>query len=257
MRDRRRVSSVTPAPRIALIHAVAVAMPPVAAAFAALWPEARVTNLLEDSLSPDRAADGDLTPAMGGRIGALARYVAGAGAEGVLFTCSAFGAAIGAAARDLAPLPVLRPNEAMFAAALGAGSGRGRRIGMLATFGPSVASMEEEFAEAAAGTGATVETVLVEPAMAALRAGDGEVHDRLLAEAAPRLRGCDAVMLAHFSTSRAEAAVAAALPGAAVLTSPGAAVRALRTRLGALREVDRARPAFEALLREFGAEAPR
>ena len=253
MRDRRRVSSVTPAPRIALIHAVAVAMPPVAAAFAALWPEARVTNLLEDSLSPDRAADGEMTPAMGGRIGALARYAAGTGADAVLFTCSAFGAAIGAAARDLAPLPVLRPNEAMFADALR----RGRRIGMLATFGPSVASMEEEFAEASAGTGATVETVLVEPAMAALRAGDGAAHDRLLAEAAPRLRGCDAVMLAHFSTSRAEAAVAAALPGAAVLTSPGAAVRALRTRLGALREVDRARPAFEALLREFGAEAPR
>lgn len=215
--------------RVSLIHAVAVAMPPVAAAFSALWPEARVANLLEDSLSPDRAAEGDLTPAMSARIAALVRYAAGAGADAVLFTCSAFGAAIEAVARELSPLPVLRPNEAMFGAALQAG----RRIGMLATFGPSVASMEEEFAEAAGGRGATLDTVLVESAMMALRAGDGAAHDRLLAEAAPRLKGCDAVMLAHFSTSRAEAAVAAALPGLRVLTSPGAAVRALRARLGA------------------------
>jgi Asp/Glu/hydantoin racemase len=217
------------APRIALIHAVTVAMPPVAAAFATLWPEARVTNLLEDSLSPDRAAERELTPAMSARIAALARYAAGIGADAVLFTCSAFGPAILAAARDLAPLPVLRPNEAMFDAALTVGG----RIGMLATFGPAVASMEEEFAEAVGGSGARLATVLVEPAMAALRAGDGAAHDRLLADAAPRLAGCGAVMLAHFSTSRAEAAVAAALPGTRVLTSPGAAVRALRARLRA------------------------
>ena len=46
------------APRIVLIHAVAVAVDPVAAAFADGWPEAELVNLLEDSLSRDRAADG-------------------------------------------------------------------------------------------------------------------------------------------------------------------------------------------------------
>ncbi|WP_426959342.1 aspartate/glutamate racemase family protein [Muricoccus radiodurans] len=217
------------APRITLIHAVAVAMPPVHAAFAAMWPDAKVFDLFDSSLSPDRALDEELTPAMSDRIGTLARYAAETGSDGILYTCSAFGPAIEAAARSHAPLPVLKPNEAMFHGALSAG----KRIGMLATFGPSVSSMEAEFAEAAAGTGAVVETVLVEPAMAALRAGDGATHDRLLAEAAPRLRGCDAVMLAHFSTSRARAAVQAMLPGTPVLTSPEAAVRALRERLAA------------------------
>ena len=212
-------------PRIALIHAVTVAIDPVRDAFAELWPEAETVNILDDSLSPDRAKDADLTPEMHRRIGDLGRYALGIGAEGVLYTCSAFGPAIEAFAGE-ASLPVLKPNEAMFDEALAAG----RRIGMLATFGPSVASMETEFRAAAAACNATIETVLVEDAMAALRSGDAELHNRLLAEAAPRLSGCDAVVLAHFSTSRARAAVEAALE-CPVLTAPGAAVSALRRRL--------------------------
>lgn len=215
-------------PRIVLIHAVTVAIAPVQHAFATHWPQARLINLLDDSLSPDRARDRDLTPAMTTRIMDLARYAAGTGADAILFTCSAFGAAIDAAANALAPLPVLRPNEAMFATALAAG----RRIGMLATFAPSIRSMEVEFADAARGR-ATLDSVLVTPAMAALQAGDGARHDALLATAAAPLASCDAVMLAHFSTARARTAVSAALPGVPVLASPDAAVALLRARLAA------------------------
>ena len=214
--------------RIALIHAVTVAMAPVHAAFARLWPEAECTDLLDTALSVDRERDGELTPAMTRRIAALAEYAAGTGASGILFTCSAFGEAIEKAAAA-SPVPVLKPNEAMFEAALGVGS----RIGMLATFGPSVAGMEEEFRQLAAArhSPATIETVCVDAAMSALRAGDGAAHDRLLAEAAPRLAGCEAVLLAHFSTSRAEDAVRAALP-CPVLTAPGAAVTRLKALVG-------------------------
>jgi Asp/Glu/hydantoin racemase len=146
------------------------------------------------------------------------------GAAGVLFTCSAFGEAIGAAASQL-PIPVLKPNEAMFEAALAAG----RRIGMLATFAPSVGSMEDEFREMATANRreATIETYCVPSAMAALKAGDGAEHDRLIAEAAPRFAACDAVLLAHFSTSRAAPALAAVIDKP-VLTSPGSAVAKLK-----------------------------
>ncbi len=222
-------------PRVTLIHAVAVAIEPIASAFATLWPEARCTNVLEDSLSGDRAAEGELSDRMSLRINALADYAVLAGAEGILFTCSAFGPAIEQAARRL-PVPVLKPNEAMFVEALAAG----RRIGMLATFGPAVATMEAEFREAAAAAGvdARIETILVEGAVEALRAGDTEAHNRLVAQQAAELADCDAVMLAHFSTSRARAAVEEAL-GRTVLTSPAAAVTALSDRIN--RGRDRAR----------------
>jgi hypothetical protein len=60
--------------RIALIHAVAVAIAPVEAAFRELWPQAEHANILDDSLSLDRERDGALTIAMAGRVMALAEY---------------------------------------------------------------------------------------------------------------------------------------------------------------------------------------
>ena len=68
-----------------------------------------------------------------------------------------------------------------------------------------------------------------------MRGGDGEEHDRLIAEAAPRFADCDAVLLAHFSTARAAPAVTAALDRP-VLTSPGSAVARLKEIIGMLRQ---------------------
>ena len=214
-------------PRIALIHAVYVAMAPVEAAFQRLWPQARRVNLVDDALPADLERDGGMTPAMMERIHRLADHAVRAGADGVIFTCSAFGEAIEAAA-DRLPVPVLKPNEPMFQAALGAG----RRIGMLATFAASVPSMEEEFRQLARARGveATIETVCIPEAIAAARGGDILTHNRLLAEAAPRLAHCDAVMLAHFSTSTALDDVQRVL-GRAVLSAPEAAVDTLKSRL--------------------------
>ena len=215
--------------RIALIHAVTVAIEPIRDAFDELWPDADVINILDDALSPDRARHPDLTTALEHRIGDLGRYALSADAEGILYTCSAFGPAIEAFAAST-ERPVLKPNEAMFARALAAG----RHLGMLATFGPSVASMEKEFWDMASALGAadaTIETILVQDAMAALKVGDAESHNRLLADAAPRLGHCDAIMLAHFSTARALSEVSRRVTRP-VLTSPRAAVEELKERCG-------------------------
>jgi len=202
-------------------------MQPIEEAFREHWPQAEVTHLLEDSLSPDRAQDLLLAPALHARINMLADYAMSAGASAILFTCSAFGEAIEAAAMRLS-VPVLKPNEAMFEAALDCG----KSIGMLATFAPSVESMEREFQELAAARGVTarVETVLVSDAMAALKAGDVASHNRLLAEASVQLARCDCIMLAHFSTSRAFSAVQERV-ASAVLTSPSSAVVKIRRQL--------------------------
>src|SRR3982074_1076817 len=99
--------------RITLIHALKHSIQPVEAAFAKLWPEARVRNLLDDSLSADLARDGRLSDAMTERFLQLGRYAAGTGADAILFTCSAFGPCIAAVARAQAAMPVLKANERM------------------------------------------------------------------------------------------------------------------------------------------------
>ena len=209
--------------RIALIHALRHSPPPVEAAFARLWPEATLMNLLDDSLSADLAREGALTPRMTERFLSLARYAAGTGAAGILFTCSAFGPCIEAVARDLAPMPVLKPNEAMIEEAAAIGG----TIGLLATFAPTLDTMPPEFP-------ADVRVVpkLAEGALSALDRGDSDAHDRLAAEAARDLAGCDAVALAQFSLARAAPAAAAAT-GRPVLTTPDSAVRKLRRMLAA------------------------
>jgi Asp/Glu/hydantoin racemase len=207
--------------RIALIHALRHSPPAIEAAFARLWPDATLMNLLDDSLSADLARDGAITPAMTERFLTLSRYAVNTGADAILFTCSAFGPCIEACAAELAPLPVLKPNEAMVAEA----AAMGGRIGLLASFGPTLDSMPPEFPE-----NVVLVPRLAEGALDALNRGDAETHDRLAAEAARDLIDCDAIALAQFSLARAAPLITAAT-GKPVLTTPDSAVRALRARL--------------------------
>ena len=213
--------------RIALVHATPAAVDPIKAAFAEAWPEPDLVNLLDDSLSRDRALASELTDGIFRRFDALGRYALSFGAEAILFTCSAFGPAIERVARSVT-IPVLKPNEAMFTEAIAIGG----RVGMLATFEPSIASMTEEFEEQAsrAGAPATLKSVLVPRAMTALQAGRREEHDAQVAEAAAQLTGCDAIMLAQFSMAPAAVRLRGqtSIP---VLTSPASAVAALKSRL--------------------------
>ena len=114
--------------RIALIHALKHSIVPIEASFAKLWPDARLMNLLDDSLSADLARDGRLTDAMTERFLALGRYAVSTGSDAILFTCSAFGPCIEAVARAHAPMPVLKPNEAMIEQA--AAQGRKNRLAL-------------------------------------------------------------------------------------------------------------------------------
>lgn len=214
-------------PRIILLHATPVAMTPIHDAFNDLWPEAERVNLLDDGLTIDRAKEERLSQRLTDRFVALGQYGYSMDAQGILVTCSAFGPAIDQLAASL-PIPVLKPNEAMFEAALQ----QGKRIGMLATFGPSLVTLCEEFERYAQQTGspATLETVLVPDAIDLLRNGDVSSHNRLVAEAAPKLSHCDAIMLAHFSTSRAAESVRGRV-SVPVLTAPHAAVNKMRTAL--------------------------
>lgn len=207
--------------RITLVHALKHSIVPIESSFAKLWPEARLMNLMDDSLSADLARDGGLSDAMTERFLGLGRYATSTGSDAILFTCSAFGPCIEAVARAHAPMPVLKPNEAMIEQA----AAKGKRIGLLSSFPPTLASMPREFPSSI-----QIVPKLAEGAMAALDRGDRATHDRLVVEASRDLRDCDLIALAQYSMAPAAEQVAAAT-GRPVLTTPDSAVMKLKEML--------------------------
>ena len=219
--------------RIALIHALAHAVAPINAAFERDWPQALRMNLLDDSLSADLArSSAGLDPAMDRRFLRLADYAIDCGATAILFTCSAFGPCIEAVQRQHPAIPVMKPNEAMVDEAVKSGG----KIGLIATFEPTLRSMPAEFPP-----GTPLELAFARGALDALNGGndgdggDGALHDQLIAAQATKLRerGCTLIALAQFSMARSHAACELAC-GVPVLTPVDAAVRALRSRLQSL-----------------------
>ena len=215
-----------PTPKICLIHALQASIPPIEEVFKEHWPNAERFNLLDDSLSADVSRDGEITDAMTQRFIDLAGYGAGTGADAILFTCSAFNRCIDAA-RESVNIPVLKPDEAMIEMAMDYGP----RLGLLSTFGPTIASTTEQVQARAAALGVVPElqSRLVEGALSALQAGDGNTHDQLIATSLESLHGCDVIMLAQFSMARAALILETSTP---ILTSPGTAVAKLRGLLG-------------------------
>lgn len=109
----------------------------------------------------------------------------------------------------------------------------GGRIGILATFEPSIPSLKAEVEELARSQGRKVDvrTRTIHGALAALHEGQPAEHDRLIAAAAAEMEDCDALMLGQFSMASA-AAVIPARPGRKVITSPDSAVVRLQQALG-------------------------
>ena len=114
------------------------------------------------------------------------------------------------------------------------GGNRPFTLGVLATFAPTIPSINSELkalAEARGLRGAdlVIEAQHVPDAMQALLEGDQERHDRLVAVAAAALpSSCSLVLLSQYSMACAEPAAAAAMAAAGlralILTSPKSAV---------------------------------
>lgn len=213
--------------RIALIHATRVAIEPIETAAKELWPEAETVTILEEGLSIDRAKSPELTSDLRDRIVGLSKYAEGLGSDGVLFTCSAFGQAIEDAA-DGSTVPVMKPNEAMFAEAFDYGD----RAVMIYTFKPSATGMEDEFRDVSKGLrpSATIRSVFCDGALAAKREGDEATHNRLIAETAAAIEDADVILLAQFSMAPAAVAVRTRTD-TPVLTSPESAIREMQRRI--------------------------
>jgi len=211
-------------PKIYLVHAHSISMAPVEATFRTHWPQARLANVIDDSLFSDFQLDARLTEAMIERFRMLGRYCAAAHADAILFTCSAFGPAIDAVKREQS-IPVLKPNEALYDDLM---TQRGR-IALVATFAPTLTSMMAEIGEhmRAKSVRLQVETRLIEGAMDALLQNRPDEHNRLIAEATGAFADYDVIAFAQFSMVPA-LELAQARVRTPILTTPGSAVRKLK-----------------------------
>ncbi|WP_218511087.1 aspartate/glutamate racemase family protein [Variovorax sp. dw_308] len=207
-------------------------MPAAIAAFEAGWPEADLVNIVDDSLFHNLSSGKADREAAVARFQALTEYALGPTTDGrrpqaLLFCCSAFAYAI-ELARAGRQVPILTPAEAGLEQALQTG----RRIGLVVSTDPVMPPLAEELANIARAMGRDYELVpiVAEGAIAALRAGDGEAHDRLVIEAIAAAPATDVVLMGQFTMSRAASVVPRdRMPP--VLTTPGAAVHKLRALL--------------------------
>jgi len=217
---------------IALVHAIPDSMPAAISAFRADWPEADLVNIVDESLFLNLTSGTSIRQAVVERFGALTEFALGPGTDGrrpdaLLFCCSAFAYAI-EQARAGRKVPILTPAEAGIEDALECGN----RIGLVVSAEAALPPLLDEFAEVARARNQRYELVpiIAKGAIEALRDGRPEEHDKIVAKAIDSAPDTDVVLMGQFTMSRAAAVIShnARRP---VLTTPGSAVRKIRSLL--------------------------
>jgi Asp/Glu/hydantoin racemase len=148
------------------------------------------------------------------------------GASALLVTCSSVSRAV-ARVRDRAAIPLFAIDDPMAAEAVRIGG----RIAVVATAPTTLEPSRDLLQAAAVRAGAKIQVCLhlVEDALPALLAGDGETHDRLLSAALRDVaRDADVILLAQASMARVLADLRVAPLPIPVLASPQLALAAVR-----------------------------
>lgn len=213
--------------KVAFIHTSPAAVGPLMKFYAEAAPELEITNLLDDGLLRLLAAQDEATARK--RLTDMIQVAAGTyGAEAAMVTCSSVSKEMLESISEGFELPILKIDYPMARLAVRAG----HRVGVAATFAPTLGPTCKLLEEAADEAGAKIEIVqdVTPQAYDALLSGDAERHDDLLLASVARLeeQGVAAVVLAQVSMAR----VLPRLEGRAgvpVLTS-------LHTSLDAIRE---------------------
>lgn len=224
------VMSARPVPkRAGLLHTVPGLAATFDAALAASAPGTQFLHIVDASLLADAVRTG-VTPEVTERVARHVGYLAGAGAEAILVTCSSIGEAVEAAAADQG-VPVLRVDAPMAADAVsrageaGAAAGRTGEIVVLATLEATLGPTGRLISREAAGANVRVEAHVVDGALQARNAGDLPTHDTLIREAVLTAADhADVIVLAQASMAGAVAGTSTAIP---VLTSPEGGMAAL------------------------------
>jgi Asp/Glu/hydantoin racemase len=214
--------------RLAVLHTVSFLVDKFKGLLRERYPNLDSFHMLDESLLQDLLRGGK-TESVVPRVETLARAARAAGADVILFTCSSTSPAVDAV-RPKLDVPILKIDDAMAEQAVRSGS----RIAVLctasSTVAPSTAIIEEHARKQEKAV--EVRPELCGAAYKALMAGDRDEHDRLLAEAARRLKATsDVVVLAQASMAHLAKPLAEEL-GIPVLSSPELCVESL-ARYGA------------------------
>lgn len=211
------------------VHTAMALVEPLTKTFAELLPEVNVNHIADSSLIKEVIANNEVTPAVRRRLLAYYNAAADAGADVVFNTCSSVGD-VADYGNTYAPIPVFRIDQPMAAQAVAVYN----RIGVISTLpttlDPTCRLLKNEAKKV--GRKVTLVEGLADGAFAAGQSGDGETHDRLIAEAAGRIANqVDAFVLAQGSMARMEQRLSD-LTGKPVLSSPVLGVKGLRKFLG-------------------------
>lgn len=189
---------------LAMIHTVSWYDKSVIEPFAARWlkenPDVRAINLMDDSLLAESLEHGGPTNAV---IERMRHYVQSAvltGADVIMSSCTTMGIAT-ERARQTCPVPLFNIDEPMAAEAVRLGT----RLGILATV-PTSAPATRRLLEREArvlGKSIQIETVINEPAFAALLAGNRAEHNRMVHAEMDRLADrVDVIVLGQISLAQ-------------------------------------------------------
>lgn len=211
------------------VHTAMALVEPLTKTFAELLPEVNVNHIADSSLIKEVIANNMVTPAVRRRLLAYYNAAADAGADVVFNTCSSVGD-VADYGNTYAPIPVFRIDQPMAAQAVAVYN----RIGVISTLpttlDPTCRLLKNEAKKV--GREVTLVEGLADGAFAAGQSGDGETHDRLIAEAAGLIANqVDAFVLAQGSMARMEQRLSD-LTGKPVLSSPVLGVKGLRKFLG-------------------------
>ena len=189
---------------LAMIHTVSWYNQSVIEPFARRWLEqnadVRAINIMDDSLLAESLEHGGPTEAV---IRRMEHYVEAAvlgGADVIMSSCTTMGVAV-ERARANCPVPLFNIDEPMAREAMRAGP----RLAILATVPTSAPATRRLLEREAREAGKTIhiETVINQPAFAALLAGNRTEHDRLVHAEMDRLAArVDAIVLGQISLAQ-------------------------------------------------------
>ena len=206
------------------VHTAMALVEPLTKIFQELLPEVNVNHIADSSLIKEVIANNEVT-----RLLSYYNAAADAGADVVFNTCSSVGD-VADYGDQYARIPVFRIDQPMAAQAVQ----NYDRIGVISTLpttlDPTCRLLQNEAKKV--GRNVTLVEGLADGAFAAGQSGDGETHDRLIAEAAKRIADqVDMFVLAQGSMARMEQRLSE-LTGKPVLSSPVLGVKGLRKFLG-------------------------